>query len=99
MIPEVPSLVELGYPDFEMQQWHALFAPVGTPEPILDRLNAAAREALAEPAVLQNFERTGTRPFPVEEQTPEGAMRVLKGEISRWRDLIKRYNISLMAAP
>jgi len=65
-LPNVPSLVELGYPDFEMQQWHALFAPVGIPQPIMDRMSAAAQAVLAEPGVVQNFERTGTRPFPVE---------------------------------
>jgi len=61
-LPEVPSLVQLGHPA-RFAQWSGLFVPAGVPEPIVERLRAAARRAAADPAVVQTIARAGS---PVE---------------------------------
>jgi tripartite-type tricarboxylate transporter receptor subunit TctC len=58
-LPEVPSLKSLGQP-VQFAQWSALFVPVTTPEPIVQRLRAAARKAAADPAVVQTISRAGS---------------------------------------
>ncbi len=50
-IPDVPTLPETGYPDVQMQQWFGLFAPAGTPAPVVTKLNAAFVKALKSDAV------------------------------------------------
>ena len=50
-LPELPTLGELGYKNLDLDFWHILFAPAGTPRPIIDRLNAALRQALADAKV------------------------------------------------
>jgi tripartite-type tricarboxylate transporter receptor subunit TctC len=58
-LPEVPTLAESGFPGFELNEWNGLYAPAGTPEPVLERLNGAAVAALAEPAVTARLEALG----------------------------------------
>ena len=53
--PDIPTMSELGYPDLKISTWVGLSAPVGTPEPILRRLNAAMNEALNDPTVKQQL--------------------------------------------
>ena len=63
-LPEVPSLKSLGQP-VQFAQWSALFVPAGTPEPIVQKLRAAARKAAVDPAVVQTITRAGS---PIEYQ-------------------------------
>ena len=58
-LPEVPSLRQRGYAA-QFAQWSALFAPAGTPEPIVQRLRAAARKAAADPQVVATIARAGS---------------------------------------
>lgn len=91
--PDVPSLVQLGFATLDMQFWQGMFAPAGTPKPILDKLNAALRLALADPKVIESFELTDFRVFPAEEQTRAAADRFLREEIARWGEMIRTNNI------
>jgi tripartite-type tricarboxylate transporter receptor subunit TctC len=93
-MPEVPHFVEAGYPSLDMTFWQTLFAPTGTPRPVIDRLNTALREALRNPRVLDVFEKNGMEPFPPGEQTPEAATALLKREIKRWGDVVRANNIT-----
>ena len=70
-----------------------MFAPTGTPKPILDRLNAALRLALADPKVLNSFAQSDYDVFPKEEQTTAAADTLLRAEIARWGDVIRTNNI------
>src|SRR5829696_275618 len=60
--PDLPTFKELGYPDVEFYIWAGLFAPKGVPEPIVTRLRAAMRQAMADPAVIRVFENAGSPP-------------------------------------
>ena len=71
-----------------------LLCPAGTPRPIIDRLNAALRHALADARVLKTFEEGGMDLFPPDQQTPEAASVLLKREIKLWGDVIRANKIS-----
>lgn len=93
--PNVPSFVaELG-PKLEILYWHALFAPAGTPDAIVEKLNATVREIIADPAILKSWEETGVAPYPKEQQTVAAAKAMLKSEIARWGQVVKDNNIQL----
>jgi len=92
-LPRVVSLVkELG-PKLEITYWHALFAPAGTPRPIVDKLNAALRDVVADPKIAKAWADTGVLVYPREQQTPEAAVELVKSEMKRWGDVIRDNNI------
>jgi tripartite-type tricarboxylate transporter receptor subunit TctC len=93
-LPELPTMGELGYKKLELDFWHALFAPAGTPRPIIDRLNAALRQSLADARVKKTFDDGGMDLFPADQYTPEAAAALLKREIQLWGDVIKANNIT-----
>jgi tripartite-type tricarboxylate transporter receptor subunit TctC len=93
-LPELPTMGELGYKKLDLDFWHMLLAPAGTPRPIVDRLNAALRHALANARVKKTFADGGMDPFPAGEMTPEAASALLKREIKLWGDVIRVNNIS-----
>jgi tripartite-type tricarboxylate transporter receptor subunit TctC len=86
-MPELPTLQEQGLKGFECYTWNAILAPAGTPQPIVDRLNAAINEALAEPAVIKRLEEAGIDPTPG--STPEQAAAFVKAELAKWAPIIK----------
>jgi tripartite-type tricarboxylate transporter receptor subunit TctC len=92
-LPDVPSLFTSGFPSLDMRFWQAMFAPAGTPRPVIDKLNAALRLALADPAVIKSFAQTEFSVFPEDEQTPAAADRLLRSEIARWGEIIRANNI------
>jgi tripartite-type tricarboxylate transporter receptor subunit TctC len=92
-LPELPTLGEVGYKKLDLDFWHMLLAPVGTPRPIVDRLNAALRHSLADARVQKTFAEGGMDLFPAAEETPEAAAALLKREISLWGEVIRANNI------
>jgi tripartite-type tricarboxylate transporter receptor subunit TctC len=74
LLPEVPTLAELGYPNMTTGNIFAMLAPHGTPRPIVDRLNGLVRRALAEPDLVQRWTAQGAPPRPT---TPEGLAQVM----------------------
>lgn len=92
-IPGVATLPEQGYGSIDLQLWHALFVPSGTPRPIIERLNEALRAALADPKVLRSFAVNEATVFPPTQQTPEAASRMVHTEIVRWGDIIRANRI------
>jgi tripartite-type tricarboxylate transporter receptor subunit TctC len=87
-LPDVPTVRESGIPelaDYRMSTWNMLFAPAGTPEPILRRLHDETRAALADPAFARLAE-LGNVPMPP--TTPEGARDFLAAEQERWRRVL-----------
>jgi len=66
-----------------------LFAPAGTPRPVVDKLNAALRHALADAKVASTFAKSGMDLFPAKEWTPEAGAALLKSEIKLWGDVIR----------
>ena len=93
-MPDVPTLSELGYKKLDIDFWHMLVAPAATPRPIIEKLNAALRETLADAAVQKRFAEGGMFPFPPGEETPEAAHTLLKNEIKLWNDVINANQIT-----
>jgi tripartite-type tricarboxylate transporter receptor subunit TctC len=93
-LPDLPTMGELGYKKLDLDFWHMLLAPAGTPRPVIDRLNAALRFALADARVKTTFAEGGMDPFPPGEETPEAAAALLKREIKLWGEVIRANNIA-----
>ena len=87
--PEVPSIDEAGAPGFYMTFWHGLWVPSGTPPETIAKLNAAAVDALADPAVRARLAQAGQDIVPREQQTPEALATHHKAEIEKWWPIIK----------
>jgi tripartite-type tricarboxylate transporter receptor subunit TctC len=90
--PDIPTLRELGLP-VSWSSWVGLFAPKGTPMEIIAKLNAAAVEALADPAVRSRVANLGLEAFPRERQTPEALGEMVKADAAKWWPLIKEFGI------
>ncbi|MEI8150810.1 MAG: tripartite tricarboxylate transporter substrate-binding protein [Hyphomicrobiales bacterium] len=93
-LPGVPTLGEAGYKNLDLDFWHILFAPAGTPRPVIDRLNAALRQSLADARVKEAFEKNGMDLYPPDQESPEIATAMLKSEIARWGDVIRANKIT-----
>ncbi|MET0669155.1 MAG: tripartite tricarboxylate transporter substrate-binding protein [Tardiphaga sp.] len=93
--PDIPTVDEAGLPGYHVALWHGLWLPRGTPKPIMDRLHAAAVEALADPAVRSKLESLGQDIYPRERQTPQALASQQKAEIEKWWPIIKAGNIKV----
>jgi tripartite-type tricarboxylate transporter receptor subunit TctC len=94
-IPQVPSLVQLGYQEMELQFWQAVFAPAATPKPVIDRLNEAMQRALADPKMIKAFADTGNAVFPQAQQTPEAANALFQSEVARWGKVVRANKLEI----
>ena len=92
-MPDLPTLNESGLPGFEVAVWHGLYAPKGTPKPIVDALTGALQVALKDPVVKQRFADLGTEPVPEAKARPEALRAHLKSEIERWGAIINKAGV------
>jgi tripartite-type tricarboxylate transporter receptor subunit TctC len=88
--PEIPTIAEAALPGFEASQWYGIVAPAGTPEPVVERLNAAIRAAFADQAVAARLEQEGAEVWT---STPAEFRALIETEIARWGALIRRAGI------
>ena len=88
-LPDAPTLDEQGLRGFEVVVWHGVYAPKGTPHEALERINAALRAALKDPAVASRLTELGAQIVPEEKQTPAGLRDWLKSEIDKWGPVIR----------
>jgi len=91
--PDIPTVAEAGLPSLDISVWYGLWAPKGTPKEIIAKLNAAAVQALTEPAVRQRFAELGLDMPPRDRLTPEALAAYQKAEIEKWWPVIKDANI------
>ena len=91
--PEIPTLAESGFPGFELLLWNAIYAPAGTPRPVIETLNMALRASLADPAMRRRLAEFGTEVFPEAELTPAAAEARLQAEIVAIRDLVRAMGV------
>ena len=89
-LPDIPTLDEQGLKGAEVAIWHALYAPKGTPKPVLDKLVSSMQAALKDPAVTQKFTELGAVTAAPERQTPQALQAYLKSEIDKWAPIIKK---------
>lgn len=85
-LPDVPTMQEAGLPDYEIRSWQAIFAPKGTPQPVIDKLYTAIREVLNSPEVLERLNTMGVEPSGM---PPAEFAAFQKQEITKWRELIE----------
>jgi tripartite-type tricarboxylate transporter receptor subunit TctC len=88
-LPDAPTLHEQGLKDFEVVVWHGIYAPKGTPKPVIDRMNGAVRTALKDPDVMKRMADLGAEIVPDSKLTPEGLQSWLKSEIDKWGPAIR----------
>jgi tripartite-type tricarboxylate transporter receptor subunit TctC len=91
--PDIPTADEAGLPEFYFSFWHAMWAPKGTPKPIIAKLNAAVVAALADPDTRKKLEDLAQVIYPRDQQTPEALHAFQKAEIDKWWPIIKSAGI------
>jgi tripartite-type tricarboxylate transporter receptor subunit TctC len=91
--PDIPTFAEMGLPMATPSNWYALFAPRGTPNDIIDKLSAAAVEAVAEPAVRSRLLELGYETIPRERQTPEALAALQRADADKWWPIIKELGL------
>ncbi len=93
-LPGLKTFGALGYKKLDIDFWHMLLAPAGTPQPIVDKLNAALRATIADAKVKKLFTDAGMDTYPADEETPEAASKLLQAEIKLWGDVIRANHIT-----
>ncbi len=90
VLPDVPTMIEAGVPNYTAFTWNGLLAPVGTPRPILDKIRAAIVQALKDPSVQQGYAQIGQDPAA---DTPDEFAALIREETAKWSRVIKSANI------
>jgi tripartite-type tricarboxylate transporter receptor subunit TctC len=86
ILPNVPSMAESGMPDFDTSLWFGLLAPVGTPQPAIDKVAGAAAKAMHAPEAIETLKKQGFDPLGT---GPDAFGKYLLGEIGRWSDVAR----------
>jgi tripartite-type tricarboxylate transporter receptor subunit TctC len=86
VLPQVPTIAEAGVPGFDVSVWYGIFAPAGTPAPIVQRLNSEFIRAMAAPAAKKVIEDAG---YQIVGSTPAQLDAHVKAEIARWTKVVK----------
>ena len=87
--PDLPTAAEAGLPGFEITVWFGLWAPKGTPKPVIDKLSAALQQALLDPEVKSRLASAGADTVSPERARPDALRAHLKAEIDKWVPLMK----------
>ena len=89
-LPDLPTIAEAGVKGYDMSYWFAVYAPAGTPRPIVERLRQATIAAIGEPAARNFYESTGSEVFTT---TPEGLAKFQVEEANKWARIIRQAGI------
>jgi tripartite-type tricarboxylate transporter receptor subunit TctC len=92
LMPDTPTIAEMGLPGYEGNLWNALMAPTGTPQAIIDRLAAASARAARAPDLIAKLRRDGVDPVG---GTPAELAALIARELTQWRELAKAADIKL----
>jgi tripartite-type tricarboxylate transporter receptor subunit TctC len=88
-MPELPTADEAGLKGFEVGAWHGIYAPKGTPEPIVQKLSQILQQALRDPDLVKRFNDINTEPVAQDQATPQALRATLVSEVDRWAPIIK----------
>jgi 2-methylaconitate cis-trans-isomerase PrpF/tripartite-type tricarboxylate transporter receptor subunit TctC len=91
LLPDVPTLKEAGVDGVDVQQWYGFFAPAKTPKPIIDQLNKALNQILADKEIIKRMEDHGA---DVETSTPEKFGELVKSELAKWKGVVQRAKLT-----
>ena len=92
VFPDVPTMVESGFKGFEVDSWYAMFVPAKTPQAIIDRINKAAVNVLAQPEVKEKLLGQGAEAVG---DSPAQLSAVVKKEVAKWKQVVKSANIKV----
>src|SRR5712675_1072948 len=92
VLPDVPTVAEAGVPGYEATIWLGIMAPMGTPQPIVDKLNAEIRKVVNAPAVKETWAKQGAVPMNM---TPAEFGAYLEKDIVKWANVVKTANIKV----
>ena len=90
--PDLPTIAESGFPGFDISTWYAYWAPKGTPADIVEKLSAAAAQALKNPEVIAKYEAMGAEPVG---STPAQFSAYVESEAKKWNDIVKKSGAKL----
>jgi len=90
-MPDVPTLAEQGFPGFSAFAWWGIFAPAGTPKPVLDKFHAELVKVLKQPDLRKQL--TETLGMDLASSSPEALQKFLVGEIDRWGKVVRSNNV------
>lgn len=91
LLPEVPTLKELGVANVDVQQWYAFFAPAKTPKAVVEKLNKALNQVLADKEIERRIEEHGA---DVETGTPEQLGALVKSELVKWKAVVAKAKLT-----
>lgn len=89
-LPEIPTFIESGFPDFEINAWYGMLTTGKTPRPVVERISTALREVLAEPNTQQRFNKQGLDP---QITTADQFKTLISKEMARWANVVRRAGI------
>ena len=92
-LPDVPTASEVGMPSLDISVWFGLYAPKGTPQPIVEILSKALRSMVQDPAIAAQLEKIETNLEPADQATPEAHRAKLASQIELWRPIIEKAGI------
>lgn len=93
--PTAESFPAVLGPKLDVVYWQGMFAPGGTPEPVIKTLNAALQKTVADPAIVKTWAAQDVSVFPADQRSPEAASAFLNSEIARWGQVIRDNNIHI----
>jgi tripartite-type tricarboxylate transporter receptor subunit TctC len=85
-LPDVPTIAEAGVPGYEATSWFGMFAPAGTPAPVVARLNGALVKVLADAEVKKKLAEQGAEPYA---EKPEQFAEFIRKETAKWSQVVK----------
>lgn len=91
LLPDVPTLKEAGVEGVEVQQWYGFFAPAKTPKAIIDQINKALNQVLADKEIIKRIEEHGA---DVETSTPDKFGELVKTELVKWKGVVQRAKLT-----
>jgi tripartite-type tricarboxylate transporter receptor subunit TctC len=91
LLPDVPTLKEAGVDGVDVQQWYGFFAPAKTPKAIVDQLNKALNQVLADKEIVKRMEEHGA---DVETSTPDQLGALVKSELTKWKGVVQRAKLT-----
>jgi tripartite-type tricarboxylate transporter receptor subunit TctC len=92
VMPGIPTSAEAGMPDLLVNAWTALFFPKGTPQPIIEQVNAALQKAFADDVVVKRMNTIGLDVPTPEQRTPQALDQLVNSEFEKWPPLIQQTN-------
>ena len=90
--PEIPTIAESGLPGYDVNGWVGLFAPAGTPKPVIDAVSRAFHEAVTDPAVQESFSKEGVTSVG---NTPDEFAAEVQSDVAKWKKVIETAHVSL----